>query len=139
MLLLCNLCQILSVYLQTHILVCACVLSHFSHFQFFATLWTTAHQALLSMGFSRQGYWSGLPCPPPGDLPDPTLGHWGSHLLHWQAGSLPLALPGKPQRGIILGFNLNFPHVRVSSILPIFIGMCVPLCEAPTQLLCPFY
>ena len=50
-----------------------------------------------------------------------------------------LAPPGKPQRGIILGFNLNFPHVRVSSILPIFIGMCVPLCEAPTQLLCPFY
>ena len=32
--------------------------------------WTVAHQATLSMGFSRQGYWSGLPCPPPGDLPD---------------------------------------------------------------------
>ena len=37
----------------------------------FATLWTTAHQAPLSVGFSRQGYWSGLPFPPPGDLPDP--------------------------------------------------------------------
>ena len=33
--------------------------------------WTVAHQALLSMGFSRQEYWSGLPCPSPGDLPDP--------------------------------------------------------------------
>ena len=33
--------------------------------------WTVANQAPLSMGFSRQGYWSGLPCPPPGDLPDP--------------------------------------------------------------------
>ena len=36
-------------------------------------LWTVAHQALLSMGFSRQEYWCGLPCPPPGDLPDPGI------------------------------------------------------------------
>ena len=36
-----------------------------------ATLWTTAHQALLSMAFSKQEYWSGLPCPSPGDIPDP--------------------------------------------------------------------
>ena len=35
------------------------------------TLWTVACQAPLSMGFSRQEYWNGLPCPPPGDLPDP--------------------------------------------------------------------
>jgi len=39
----------------------------------FGTLWTVAHQASLSMGFSRQEYWSGLPCPPPGDLPDPGI------------------------------------------------------------------
>ena len=39
----------------------------------FATLWTVAHQASLSMGFSRQEYWSGLPCSPPGDLPDPGI------------------------------------------------------------------
>ena len=38
-----------------------------------ATLWTVAHQAPLSMGFSRQEYWSGLPCPPPGDLPHPGI------------------------------------------------------------------
>ena len=37
------------------------------------TPWTAAHQAPLSMGFSRLGYWSGLPCPPPGDLPDPGM------------------------------------------------------------------
>ena len=37
-----------------------CVLSHFSHVQIFATLWTVAHQATLSMGFSSQEYWSGL-------------------------------------------------------------------------------
>ena len=36
-------------------------------------LWTVACQALLSMGFSRQEYWSGLPCPPPEDLPDPGI------------------------------------------------------------------
>ena len=45
--------------------------SHFSCAWFFVTLWTAAHQAVLSMGFSRQEYWSGLPCPPPGDLPHP--------------------------------------------------------------------
>ena len=38
-----------------------------------ATQWTVAFQASLSMGFSRQEYWSGLPCPPPGDLPDPGI------------------------------------------------------------------
>ena len=50
-----------------------CVLSHFSRVQLFATLWTEAHQDPLSMGFSRQEYWSGLPCLPPGDLPDPGI------------------------------------------------------------------
>ena len=41
-----------------------------SRLRLFATLWTVACQAPLSVGFSRQEYWSGLPCPPPGDLPD---------------------------------------------------------------------
>ena len=50
-----------------------CVLSRFSRVQLFVTLWTVAHQAPLSMGFSRQGYWSGLPFPSPGDLPDPGI------------------------------------------------------------------
>ena len=53
----------------------ACVLSHFSHVGLFAIPQTVAHQAPLSMGFSRQEYWSGLPFPPPGDLnPGITLG-----------------------------------------------------------------
>ena len=47
------------------------VLSHFSRVRLCATLWTAAHQAPLSMGFFRQEYWSGLPCPPPGDLLNP--------------------------------------------------------------------
>ena len=63
----------------------------------FATLWIIAHQALLSMKFSRQEYWSGLLCSPPGDLPDPGI-EPESHLLQWQADSLPLAPPGKPCR-----------------------------------------
>ena len=44
-----------------------------SHVWLFATLWTAAHQAPLSMGFSRQQYWSGLPYPPPGNLPNPGI------------------------------------------------------------------
>ena len=50
-----------------------CVLSSFSRVQLFVTLWTVARQAPLSVGFSRQESWSGLPCPPPGDLPDPGI------------------------------------------------------------------
>ena len=49
------------------------MLSHFNHVQLFATPWTVAHQVPLSMGFSRQGFWSGLPCLPPGDLPNPGI------------------------------------------------------------------
>ena len=51
----------------------AWLLSCFSCVQHFGTLWTVAHQAPLSMGFSRQEYWSGLPRPPPGDFPDPGI------------------------------------------------------------------
>ena len=47
------------------------MLSHFSCVQLFLPLWTVACQVPLSMGFSRQEYWSGLPCPPAGDLPNP--------------------------------------------------------------------
>ena len=54
--------------------VCVCVCTQsLSHVQLFVTLWTVAYQALLSMGFSRQEYWSGLPCPPPGDLSHPGI------------------------------------------------------------------
>ena len=49
------------------------VLSCFGHIWLFATLWTLDRQAPLSIGFSRQEYWSGLPWPPPGDLPHPGI------------------------------------------------------------------
>ena len=61
-------------------LITACVLSHFSRFWVFVTLWTVAHQAPPSMEFSRQEYWSGLPCPPPGDLPKPRDQAQASHI-----------------------------------------------------------
>ena len=57
------------------------------------TPWTVAHKAPLSMGFSRQEYWSGLPFPSPGDLPDPRIKP-GSPAL--QADALPSEPPGKP-------------------------------------------
>ena len=62
-----------------------------------ATPWTVAHQALLAMGFPRQEYWSGLPFPPSGNLPNPRIepaSHGG--LLHWQVVSLPLSPLGSP-------------------------------------------
>ena len=57
--------------------------------------WTVACQAPLSMGFSRQEYWGGLPFPSPGDLPSPGIKP-GSPVL--QAGSLPTELRGRPSR-----------------------------------------
>ena len=74
-----------------------CMLSHFSHVQLFVTLWTVAHQAPLSMGFSRQEYWSELPFATPENLPSPEMGSKSSFLclLHWHECSLPLVPPGK--------------------------------------------
>ena len=66
----------------------ALMLSRFSHVRHCATLWTVTHQAPLSRGFCRQEYRSGLPCPPPGDLPKPR-----SPTL--QEKSLPSEPPGK--------------------------------------------
>ena len=60
----------------------------------FVTPWSVAHQPPLSTGVSRKEYWSGLPCPPPGDLPNPEI-EPGSPAL--QAASLPAELPGKPE------------------------------------------
>ena len=68
---------------------CQCIFL-VSRVQLFAT-WTVASQAPLSMGFSRQEYWSGLPCPPPGDLPDPGTEPRSPAL---QVDSLPSEPPG---------------------------------------------
>ena len=58
---------------QTILKILWSTISCFSHVRLFANLWTIARQSPLFMGFSRQEYWSMLPCPPPGNLPDPGL------------------------------------------------------------------
>ena len=76
--------------LLTHIMHCICIFRT----QFvFVTPRTVAHQAPQSMEFSRQEYWSGLPCPSPGDLPNPRIESRSPTL---QADSLPSELLGKP-------------------------------------------
>ena len=70
----------------------AYMLSHFSRVQVCATLWTVSYQNLLSVGFSRQEYWSGLPSLPPKDLSNPGIQSRSPAL---QANSLPSEPPGK--------------------------------------------
>ena len=71
--------------------MCACVL--LSCVQLFATLWTVAHQAPLSVGFPRQEYWSWLPFHPPGDLPKPGIEPTSPALAGTFFTTVP---PGKP-------------------------------------------
>ena len=78
----------------------ACVLGRFSCVQLCATLWTAACQAPLSMAFSRQEYWSGLLCPPPGNLPDP--GIEPVSIMSTYIGRWVLYPPAKPHSGIQL-------------------------------------
>ena len=74
-----------------YVIFCACMLSHFSYVWLFAILCTIACQAPLSMGFSRQEYWSGLPCPSSGDLPDPGIESISPVVPTLQVDSLPLS------------------------------------------------
>ena len=64
-------------------LACVCV-QLFSRIQVFVTPWTVAHQAALSMEFPRQEYWSGVPSPPPEDLPDPGIELASLVSLQWR-------------------------------------------------------
>ena len=70
------------VFVLTRTRACTHLLNHFSRVQLFVTLRTIVHQACLSLGFSRQEYWNGLPCSPPGDLPNPGLPHCRQILYH---------------------------------------------------------
>ena len=69
-----------------------------SHVRLFVTPWTVAYQAPPSMEISRQEYWSGLPFPSPGDLPDPGIEPRSPTL---QADALPSEPPGKPIQGVL--------------------------------------
>ena len=81
----------------------AFVLSHFSRVRLFATPWTVARQAPLSMGFSRQEYWNGLPFPSAGHLPHPGIKHPS---LASQAGSF-------PSESLLLLLLSHFSRVRL--------------------------
>ena len=72
--------------------LCVCMLSRFGHVWPFPTTWTVAHQVPLSVGFHRQEYWHGLPCPPPGDLHDQGIGPTSPAL----AGGLLTSVPYPP-------------------------------------------
>ena len=74
------------------------MLSHYSRVRLFVTLWTVVCQTLLSMGFPRQEYWSGLSFPFPGNLPDPGI---ESTSPAWQADSLPLSHLGSPKKTMV--------------------------------------
>ena len=88
--------------------VCMCVhvLSPFNYVRLFATLWAVAQQAPLSMGFSRQEHWSGLPCPPPGDLSDP--------------GIKPMFLISPALAGRFFTTNATWEHVVANGIISFF-------------------
>ena len=81
----------------------------------FATPWTITCQAPLSMGFSRKEYWSGLPCPPPGDLPNPGI---EPRFPALQADSLPSEPPGKPKNTRVGGLSLLQGIVPIQVIEP---------------------
>ena len=73
------------------------------------------------MAFSRQEFWSGLPCPPPGDLPHPGITPVSPSLLQWQVGSLPLAPPraGDPKLLSLRAreaTTVKSPHSAASSL-----------------------
>ena len=105
------------------------MLSCFSHVQLFATPWTVAHQAPLCMRFSRQEYYSGLPCPPPGDLPDPgikpaslkSLGIFTTSTT-WEALCYNFSSPIKKKKkkvALVSSFSLSKKtHLKI--IIPIF-------------------
>ena len=86
----------LYIYLNTTSLARLPTLCFLSHVQLFVTQWTVTCQAPLSMEFSRQEYWSGLPFPSPEDLPTQGLNTCLLCFLHWQVDPLPLHHLGSP-------------------------------------------
>ena len=79
-------------------------ISSLRHIRLFVIPWTVARQAPLSTGFPRQEYWSGLPFPSPGDLPDPGIEPRSPTL---QADALTYEPPGKPSRNEVVSKNQN--------------------------------
>ena len=107
--------------LETHFMY-VCLLSRFSHVWLFETPWIAAHEGPLSMGFSKQEYWSGLPCPPPGDPPS--------------AGFKPVSLTAPALAGGVGGGRCIFTakatweaHFYVSVQFSSVAQSCLTLCD----------
>ena len=92
------------------VVLCVCVYA-LSHVQLFETPWTIAHQAPLSMEFSRQEYWSGLPFPTSGDLPNPAIKPTSPALAGRFFTTEP---PGKPR--LLCPYQLNMHIVKCLQI-----------------------
>ena len=116
--------------------VCSCELNHFSCVQLFVILWTVACQAPLLMGFSRQGYWSGLPCPPPGDLPDPGITSASpvspelqADSLHWVTGEAAVY----PQ-----SLKIQDSYYNIVYLYQLIISIILAVCLLHSKYLCRF-
>ena len=110
--------------LERNMDVCTCVFNC-SVVSESLTPWTAAHQAPLSMGFSRQEHWSGWPCPPPGDLPNPGI---EPRSPHCRQILYRLSHQGGPERNI----SGSYSRIRISCQAKLFV--CVSACvrERPT-------
>ena len=82
--------------------------------QLFATPWTVAYQVPPSIGFSRQGYWSGLPSPSQGDLPNPGMEPGSSAL---QIDALPSEPPGKPINQLLLQYKIKSKKNKMTKMI----------------------
>ena len=89
----------------------------FSHVQLFVTLWTVAHQAPLSIGFPRQEYWSGLPFPTLGDLPNPGIEPTSPMSPVLQADSSPLSHQGCPKEDKFLTKKSSFKTNHLKTLV----------------------
>ena len=109
--------------------MCVCVLSRFSCVWLFVILWTVAHQAPLSMSFSRQEYWSGLPCPPQGrcsyvQFSQYFLVRWSLYILFFSEGYFQIFFFG----------NFLFQHLKyVIPLSPGPLGFCWEIFLDPNE------
>ena len=97
-----------------------------SRVQLFATPWTIAYQASLSMEFSRQGYWRGLPFPTPGDLPDPGIESASPALA---GGFFTTEPPGKPQESFMFHLFITSSTLNLWQPLILLVSTVFPFPE----------
>ena len=116
-----SMCMLICTHMHAYLYTRACVLSCFSPVPLFATPWTVTHHAPLPMEFSRQEYWSGLPCPYPGNLPDLGIEAVSPAL---KALSLLLSHGGSP--GLYTHTN-NWLHIYLYKYMQLFHSCHIPV------------